>query len=125
MGVPLAGRWFERRTIDDRITLLCEPHVVPLMRCDIWHVRGRERDLVIDTGMGVASLVEAAQDLLDKSVTAVATHSHGDHVGGHHEFDDVLVHPAEADDMKRPGLTSLDPIEAERRTAAAEAERGV
>ena len=62
--------------------------------------------------MGIASLVEELQDVLDKPVTAVATHSHGDHVGGHHEFDEVLVHRAEADDMRTPGLTSLDPIEA-------------
>lgn len=112
MGLPIAERWFERRTIDDRITLLWEPHVAPLMRCNIWHVAGTSRDLIVDTGMGVASLVDELQDMLDKPVTAVATHSHGDHVGGHHEFDDVLVHPAEADEMQRPGLTSLDPVEA-------------
>ncbi len=112
MDLPIADRWFERHQIDDQITLLLEPHVAPLMRCNIWHVRGSARDLIVDTGMGVASLVEELQDVLDKPVTAVATHSHGDHVGGHHEFDDVLVHPAEADNMGRPALTTLDPIEA-------------
>jgi glyoxylase-like metal-dependent hydrolase (beta-lactamase superfamily II) len=112
MVLPIAGRWFERRQIDDQITLLWEPHVTPLMRCNIWHVRGTDRDLIVDTGMGVASLVDELQDVLDKPVTAVATHSHGDHVGGHHEFDEVLVHPAEAEAMLYPGLTSLDPIEA-------------
>jgi len=86
MGFPIAGRWFERRRISDDITLFWEPHVIELMRCNIWHVRGRDRDLVVDTGMGVASLVDAMDDLLDKPVTAVATHGHGDHVGGHHEF---------------------------------------
>jgi glyoxylase-like metal-dependent hydrolase (beta-lactamase superfamily II) len=112
MRLPIAERWFERNPIDHAITLLWEPHVVPLMRCNIWHVSGRTRDLIIDTGMGVASLVDELQDVLDKPVTAVATHSHGDHVGGHHEFDEVLAHPAEAEHMNRPGLTSLDPIEA-------------
>ena len=112
MRLPTAGRWFERRHIDDQITLLWEPHVTPLMRCNIWHVRGTSRDLIVDTGMGIASLVDELQDLLDKPVTAVATHSHGDHVGGHHEFVEVLVHPAEAEDIKQPGLISLDPIEA-------------
>ena len=75
MTLQIAERWFERRRVDDDITLLWEPHVVPLMRCNIWHVRGRDRDLFVDTGMGVASLKEAARDLLDKPVTAVATHS--------------------------------------------------
>ena len=59
--MKIADRWFERKTISDDITLLWEPHVIPLMRCNIWHVRGRDRDLMIDTGMGVSSLVEAAK----------------------------------------------------------------
>ena len=108
--LPVADRWFERSMIDDSITLLWEPHVVPLMRCNIWHVRGRDRDLVIDTGMGVLSLVEEMGALLDKPVTAVATHGHDDHIGAHHEFDDVIAHPLEAPLLEEPPLHSLDPI---------------
>ena len=87
--LPIVDHWFERKTVDDSITLLWEPHVIPLMRCNIWHVRGRDRDLVIDTGMGLMSLSDELADLVDKNVTAVATHGHDDHIGGHHEFADV------------------------------------
>ncbi len=107
--LPIADRWFDRVQVDDSITLLWEPHVVPLMRCNIWHVRGRDRDLVIDTGMGVTSLVEAAADLFDRPITAVATHGHADHIGGHHEFDDVVAHPNEAALLAAPNFDSLDP----------------
>tara|TARA_R110000868_G_scaffold21816_4_gene90402 strand:- start:1282 stop:2055 length:774 start_codon:yes stop_codon:yes gene_type:complete len=100
--LPVADRWFERRRISDDITLLWEPHVIPLMRCNIWHVRGRDRDLVIDTGMGVASLREAGRDLFGHKVTAVATHTHADHIGGHHEFEHTLVHELEADNLRHP-----------------------
>lgn len=106
--LPVADRWFERATIDDAITLLWEPHVVALMRCNIWHLRGRDRDLVIDTGMGVLSLVEELGALLDKPVTAVATHGHDDHIGSHHEFDDVVVHELEAGLLEEPPLDTLD-----------------
>ena len=102
MTLPIADRWFEIKHITDDITLLWEPHVVPLMRCNIWHVRGRGRDLMIDTGMGVGNLREAAKNLLDKNVTAVATHTHIDHVGGHHEFDHTLVHELEAENLRHP-----------------------
>lgn len=102
MTLPIADRWFETKHITDDITLLWEPHVVPLMRCNIWHVRGRDRDLMIDTGMGVGSLREAAKNLLGKKVTAVATHTHIDHVGGHHEFDHTLVHELEAENLRHP-----------------------
>lgn len=100
--LPVADRWFEIKRISDDITLLWEPHVVPLMRCNIWHVRGRDRDLMIDTGMGIASLRDAARHLLRKKVTAVATHTHTDHVGGHHEFEHTLVHEIEADNLRAP-----------------------
>lgn len=102
MTLPIADRWFETKHITDDITLLWEPHVVPLMRCNIWHVRGRDRDLMIDTGMGVGSLREAAKNLLGKKVTAVATHTHIDHVGGHHEFDHTLVHELEVENLRHP-----------------------
>ena len=95
MTLQIAERWFESRSVGDGITLLWEPHVIPLMRCNIWHVRGRDRDLLIDTGMGVASLHDATRHLIEKPVTAVATHTHLDHVGGHHEFEESLVHVAE------------------------------
>jgi glyoxylase-like metal-dependent hydrolase (beta-lactamase superfamily II) len=111
-GLPIADRWFERSTIDDSITLLWEPHVIPLMRCNIWHVRGRDRDLVVDTGMGLMSLSDELANLVDKSVTAVATHGHDDHIGSHHEFADVLVHPAEAPLLLNPPISSLVPREA-------------
>ena len=100
--LPIADRWFETKRISDDITLLWEPHVTPLMRCNIWHVRGRDRDLVIDTGMGIVSLRRAAEHLLDKKVTAVATHTHTDHIGGHHEFEHTLVHELEADELRSP-----------------------
>src|SRR5262245_40926618 len=100
--LKVAERWFELRRIDDNITLIFEPHVVPFLRCNIWHVRGRDRDLVIDTGMGVASLRAFAKDVLAKPVAAIATHVHVDHIGNHHEFEECLVHPSEADGLKRP-----------------------
>jgi glyoxylase-like metal-dependent hydrolase (beta-lactamase superfamily II) len=102
MTLPIADRWFERRRVDDDITLLWEPHVTPFMRCNIWHVRGRDRDLMIDTGMGIMSLVVAARDLLGKKVTAVATHGHADHIGGHHEFDETIAHRLEAGWLSHP-----------------------
>jgi glyoxylase-like metal-dependent hydrolase (beta-lactamase superfamily II) len=96
MNVAIADRWFERRRVDDDITLLWEPHVDRLIRCNIWHVRGRDRDLLVDTGLGIVNLAEAARDLFAKDVVAVATHTHYDHVGSLHEFAIRLVHRAEA-----------------------------
>lgn len=112
MNLPLADRWFDIRPADHGITRFSEPFVVPFMRCNIWHVRGKTRDLFVDTGIGVGSLVAAASEFLSKPVAAVATHGHGDHIGSHHEFDEVMVHPTEASELAAPSLQSLDPIQA-------------
>ncbi len=100
----LSGDWFQFRALGDGLTLITEPHVVPLLRCNIWHVQGRELDLVIDTGLGVASLYQASRHLFGQRVAALATHVHLDHVGGHHEFAECWCHRLEA-----PGLRGADP----------------
>ena len=101
MKLQMAHRWFEFERLCDDITRIWEPHVIRVEQCNIWHVRGRDRDLVVDTGMGVASLHEAAQHLFEKAVSAVATHTHIDHVGSLHEFSDRIVHEDEAETVAR------------------------
>ncbi len=53
--------------------------------------------MLVDTGLGVASLRTAAADLFGSHLMAVATHTHADHGGGMHEFSERLVHAKEAD----------------------------
>jgi glyoxylase-like metal-dependent hydrolase (beta-lactamase superfamily II) len=83
----------------DGVTWIWEPHVSSFIRCNIWHVRGRDRDLIIDTGSGLSPLRAAIVDIVDKPVAAVATHIHYDHVGGLHEFDERMMHQLEAPRM--------------------------
>lgn len=98
-SLPVAERWFERQSHPNGILQLWEPHVHELGRSNIWHVRGRERDLIVDAGNGVMSLSAELADVLDRPVVCVATHFHFDHVGSFHEFDDRRMHPVEAPDM--------------------------
>jgi len=110
MTLPIAEQWFRRERFASGITLLSEPHVDPFARCNVWHVRGRDRDLLIDTGLGLRSLREAAAELFERAVTCVLTHSHFDHIGGAHEFSTRLAHELELEEMARPssfrGLTA-------------------
>jgi glyoxylase-like metal-dependent hydrolase (beta-lactamase superfamily II) len=88
-----SGTWFERRQVNDHTWHLWEPHVHPFLRCNVWFVRGRDRAMLVDTGLGVVSLTEAARDLFEQPVLAVATHHHFDHVGSLHEFAERYAHP--------------------------------
>ncbi|MBK7902993.1 MAG: MBL fold metallo-hydrolase [Proteobacteria bacterium] len=100
--LPVAEHWFERHELDAGVTLLRELHAHPLVRCNVWHVAGRKRHLLIDTGLGVASLRDAATDLFGKPLTVVATHAHFDHVGGMYEFKNerCVIHEAEAQALR-------------------------
>ncbi len=98
-GLKVAERWFERHTVGGGITWLFEPHVNDFIRCNIWHVAGRDHDLLVDTGLGLASLRDEIRDLAERPVIAVATHIHYDHVGGLHEFEDRRMHGLEAHRM--------------------------
>ncbi len=97
------GDWFARERVDEVIWRLWEPFVDPFARCNIWFVSGRDRALLVDTGLGVASLHEAARDLFEQPTLALATHYHFDHTGSLHEFTDRLAHRAGISYLATPG----------------------
>ena len=96
----VAVPWFARDEIDEGILRITEPHVDPFLRANLYLVRGRERDLLVDTGLGLASLRKELTGLFDRPVVAVATHRHFDHTGGLHEFDEVVVHRDDAEAVR-------------------------
>lgn len=93
--------WFSKETISDRLTRIYEPHVHNFFRANIFHVVGRDADLVIDFGMGLGGLRRELDIPSGKPVIAVATHVHVDHVGSFHEFEARFGHKAEADAFAR------------------------
>ena len=106
--MKVAERWFEHREVDEGVLRLWEPHVDPVIRGNFWLVRGSDRDLLVDGGLGIGRVREELADLFDKPVVALATHRHFDHIGAMHEFDEVLAHSADADVLREGGkLASL------------------
>ena len=96
------AEWFDRRTVGDGITWIQEPHIREFYRCNIWLVEGRDTRLLVDSGMGVVSLREQVPAVTGKPCVAVASHTHFDHIGGHHEFAERWVHRAEAGLLAAP-----------------------
>jgi glyoxylase-like metal-dependent hydrolase (beta-lactamase superfamily II) len=94
--------WYRVRKLSDGVTWIDEPHIKEFYRCNIWHVRGRDRDMLVDSGMGVLSLREWVPLVTERALDAVASHTHFDHIGTHHEFPCRLCHSAEADLLAAP-----------------------
>ena len=103
--------WYRVETKGDDVTLIDEPFIQPFYRCNCWHVRGRDRDMLVDSGMGVVSLRDWVPLVTERDLTAVASHTHFDHIGCHHEFADRVVHAAEAGLLADPtnAATLADP----------------
>ena len=110
MALKLAENWYATRSFSHGVTLIYEPHVASWLRCNIWHVRGRDRDLLIDTGMGLRPFNVELAMLTERPITAVITHSHFDHSGGLCQFDHRCGHKAEADIIAHPDVqnTAID-----------------
>ncbi|MBB94041.1 MAG: MBL fold metallo-hydrolase [Rhodobacteraceae bacterium] len=111
MPLPVADTWFTAQKISEGVTLILEPHVHVLEQANLWLVEGRDRDMILDTGMGIVPLKPFLDSLRSdptKDIICVSSHTHIDHIGGVHEFDTRLVHPLEAEEMAAPsGLNSL------------------
>ncbi|WP_431323618.1 MBL fold metallo-hydrolase [Rhizobium sp. YTU87027] len=99
-------KWYQVKRLADDVTLISEPFIREFYRCNVWHVRGRDRDLLVDSGMGVVSLREWVPLVTERDLIAVASHTHFDHIGCHHEFECRAVHSAEADLLANPTRTN-------------------
>ena len=109
--LAVAEPWYTVEAVGDGITMLTEPHVARLWRANIFVISGRDRAVVVDTGMGVARLRPVVATLTDRPITLFTTHSHLDHIGAHPEFADcqILVHATEAGTLRAPtGPVGLD-----------------
>lgn len=102
METVSADQWYRIRTVGDGVTWIDEPFIQEFYRCNIWHVRGRDRDMLVDSGMGVVSLREQIPLVTEKPCAAIASHTHFDHIGCHHEFEDRRVHADEAAILAEP-----------------------
>jgi glyoxylase-like metal-dependent hydrolase (beta-lactamase superfamily II) len=97
-----AHDWYETVRMADDVTLIHEPWIKPFFRCNMWHVRGRDRDLLFDSGLGHFSLSRHVPLVTERPLVCVASHTHFDHIGCHHEFPERSVHRAEAGILADP-----------------------
>jgi glyoxylase-like metal-dependent hydrolase (beta-lactamase superfamily II) len=101
--LPVAANWYAADRVDDTVTRITEPHVHEMVSANTWHVRGRDRDVFVDCGLGVASLRAGRPELFAREPAVVLTHGHLDHMGSAHEFTERWAHPAEPVASPPPG----------------------
>jgi len=85
--------WFTIDQMDEDTYILSEYRHWEETHCYL--LNGARRSLLIDTGLGICKIDDEVRKLTDKPVTAVATHIHWDHIGGHKFFPDFYAHGEE------------------------------
>lgn len=102
------GDWFTIEKLDTTTYIISEYRHWEETHCYL--LNGNRRSLLIDTGLGIANIYEEVVKLTDKPISAVATHIHWDHIGGHKYFPDFYAHGAELDWLNGRFPLSLETI---------------
>ncbi|CAF1045670.1 unnamed protein product [Rotaria sordida] len=105
--------WFNTRQIESDLYLTTEDYYYYGNRSNSWLIRGTSRDVIIDTGLGLCNLKQHLErlGLLDsnRECIVICTHSHFDHSGGAHHFDNVLIHQGDYEGLSTGDeLTTLN-----------------
>lgn len=108
------NEWFAVHEPEPGIFVIEEPHHVERVKSHL--IVGDHRAILLDSGMGIGNIRNVVESLTKLPVTVVNSHAHWDHVGGNHRFDEILIHPAEADELPKGIPTRACGSGSERRT---------
>lgn len=90
--VPSSQSWFEIYELPFGIYAIYEPgHFQEIIS---YLIRGKERSLLLDTGLGIGNIKNIVEELTNSEIIVVNSHTHFDHIGDNHRFDTVHVFDA-------------------------------
>ena len=87
--IDVASDWFKVYKVGKEVYAIAEPY--NFQEVISYLIVGEEKALLFDTGMGIASIKSVVNDLTDLPVSVINSHTHHDHIGGNHEFDQVFA----------------------------------
>lgn len=83
------ANWFSVTRIADDTHQITE--FEPVLQVNTFIIDGGDEALLIDTGVGVGDLRTIVEDLVDGDVRVFLTHSHWDHLGAAHQFEEMVI----------------------------------
>jgi glyoxylase-like metal-dependent hydrolase (beta-lactamase superfamily II) len=91
--VPVSSDWFQVYEIAANLLVSYEPRHYEQTLVNL--IIGQDRAALIDTGCGIGDLRTAVKAVTDKPIVVIKTHTHPDHLGSNHQFDEIAMfdHP--------------------------------
>ena len=85
--------WFEVYEIAENLFVFCESRHFENTIVNL--VVGEKKAALIDSGCGIGNLRRAVEEVTDKPVIVINTHSHPDHLGSNRQFEEIAMfdHP--------------------------------
>ena len=83
-----SNSWFEVYNVEPGVFAIYEPF--QWQEVISYLITGDDRALLFDTGNGMGDIKAIVDQLTDKPVTVLNSHTHFDHIGGNYQFDDIL-----------------------------------
>lgn len=85
---PSSTTWFEVYKVEPGVFAIYEPF--QWQEVISYLITGDDRALLFDTGNGMGNIKAIVDQLTDKPVTVLNSHTHFDHIGGNHRFEEIL-----------------------------------
>lgn len=85
-----------------------------LARLKQYLIVGDEKCLLIDTGIGIGSLLQYIRQITLLPIIVVLTHGHADHIGGCYEFDNIYIRKEDYELFRFSNSISFRSAEIER-----------
>ena len=108
-SVPQPEIWFEVYRVREDLFAIYEPgqfeEVISFL------IIGSDRALLFDSGLGIGNMRAVIDSLTNLDVTVLNSHTHYDHIGGNHQFEQILGRDTEWTQAREAGSTHEDVAE--------------
>ncbi len=98
--------WFEVYEVEAGVFAIYEPF--QWQEVISYLIVGSEAAALFDTGNGIGDIRAVVEQLTDRPVRVINSHSHFDHIGGNYQFDDVLSIATEFSLERTHGVDSAE-----------------
>ena len=87
--IDVGESWFKVLALPNNVYAIHEPH--HWQEVISYLIIGSEKAILFDTGMGIKDISKVVGKLTNKEIIVVNSHTHFDHVGDDHRFENIFV----------------------------------